>query len=319
MKKQNLLKLALVSIAMMVFTGAWAQNPPAPYVEYDADTQVPTNIDYVTLRTGGTTTLGYYALPDANYHPNYVAAGTLTADFVWNWTIPTFPAGYVETIAKPGAANYAQITYDRIGDYVVNVAEQASAAYGGCADGTPTIMNVTVINPPSAGFTTADVLTGWCGDQVAQAINISITENVPDELAGYAFSVEEVVENIDINGNAIGAALTTNSTFVDFPTTGEVVDGDAGFTAATPDFDYDFNSSALVVENNLRTRYTYTLKKASDATAVDEGIISLISQKSDYIAGTQLAYAYTDDTVIFIVNPNPSTGPIYHIPNDYAL
>jgi hypothetical protein len=58
--------------------------------------------------------------------------------------------------------------------------------------------------------------------------------------------------------------------------------------------------------------------KASDATAVAEGIISAISQKSDFIAGTQLAYTYTDNTVVFIVNPAPATGPIYHIPNNYA-
>lgn len=310
--KKMILKVALSLVAVLMFTGVMAQNPPTPYAQYDANLTAPTNIDWVTLRTGGSTVMGYYALPDPIYHPNYVAAGTLTAGFVWNWTI--LPA---MTIAKPGSANYATITYTATGNYVVNVAEQSPVAYGGCVDPTPTVMNVTVINPPSAGFTTADILTGLCGNTAAQSIDITITENIPNALAAYGFVVSELVENIDIAGTPT-ATVSTNNTFVTFPLSGKAKSGTAGFTATTPTFKYDFNSSALDVKNGLRTRYTYTLLKATDATAAIDGIISAISQKSDYVAGTQLAYAYTDNTVVFIVNPTPSTGPIYAIPNSFA-
>jgi hypothetical protein len=61
------------------------------------------------------------------------------------------------------------------------------------------------------------------------------------------------------------------------------------------------------------------LLKASDAPgAAANGIISAISEKSDYIAGVVSTYAFTDSQIVIIVNPAPSTGPIYHIPNSYA-
>lgn len=306
-------KLALSLVAVLMVTGVMAQSyPPTPYVQYDANLTSPTTIDYVTLRTGGSTVMGYYALPDPIYHPNYTSAGTLTAGFVWNWTVtPSM------IVSKPSSANYATINFTATGNYVVNVAEQSPVSYGGCADLTPTVMNVTVINPPSAGFTTADILTGLCGNTAAQSLSISIVENVPDDLAAFGFTIKEVVENIDLTGSPT-ATVSTNNTYVDFKLASKVKSGTAGFTTSTPNFTYTFNSSALDVKNGLRTRYTYTLLKASDATASTDGIISAISQKSDYIAGTQLSYVYTDNTVVFIVNPTPSTGPIYAIPNSFA-
>lgn len=311
--KKTILKLAISLIAIFMVSGVIAQPyPPTPYSQYDANLTNPTTIDYVTLRTGGSTVMGYYALPDVVFHPNYTVDGSLTTGFVWNWSI--VPA---MTITKPGDDNYVNINFTATGNYVVNVSEQSPTAYGGCSDPTPTVMNVTVINPPTAGFTTSDILTGLCGNTAAQSINISIVENVPNDLAAYGFSIREVIENIDMSGNPT-ATVSTNNTFVTFPLSSKVKVGVAGFTASTPDFDYDFNSSALDVRNNLRTRYTYILLKSTDATSVTEGIISAISQKSDYIAGTQLSYSFSDNTVVFIVNPVPSTGPIYAIPNSFA-
>lgn len=310
--KKMIWKMALSLVALLMFTGAMAQNPATPYVLYDANVTVPTNIDWLTLRTGGSTVMGYYALPDPIYHPDYVSTGTLTTGFIWNWSVvPSM------TISKPSSANYATINYTATGNYVVNVSEQSPVAYGGCTDPTPTVMNVTVIAPPLAGFTTADVLTGLCGNNPLQPISLSITENIPNALAAYGFAISEVIENLDVTG-AVTANVSTNNTFVSFPLSGKVKSGTAGFTASTPTFTYGFNSTALDVKNNLRTRYTYTLLKATDATAAIDGIISAISQKSDFIAGTQLAYAFTDNTVVFIVNPTPVTGPIYAIPNNFA-
>lgn len=316
MKKQNLLKLALMTVAMLLFVGAMAQNPPTPYALYDADEQAPTNVDYVTLRTGGSTTMGYYALPDPVYHPTYVGTGALTANFVWNWTIPTFPAGYVAAIAQTGAANYVEITYDRIGNYVVNVAEQASPAFGGCADTNPTIMNVTVISPPSAVITTADPAQ-ICGNQPAATIDMTFTEAIPVAFAGYAFSVEELVERIDPSGVVLGTVRTVVD-FVDYPTTGKLNTTNELTGAASP-YGFTFTTAPLNVEGGNRTRYTYTLKKATDAPgAAADGLISAISEKSDYLA-TELTYSFGAKTTwVAVVNPAPNTGPIYHIPNNYA-
>jgi hypothetical protein len=314
MKKSNIFKTVLgVAAAMLISTGAFAQVANNNYTQYDANLTAPTNIDFVTLKTGGTT-MGYYALPDPVYHPNYNAgnAWALTAGFVWNWV--TAPAA-TAVVAKPGAANYVEITYSAAGNYTVTSAEQAPAAMGGCPDATPTLMNVTVVNPPTATITTADPAQA-CGDQAAMPIALAFNENVPVAYAGFGFSVSELVENIDIANAVIGAALVTNPVFVDFPTTAKLKTPALG--GAQPAYTYSFNSSALTVQNGQRTRYTYTLHKASNLPgAAAEGVVSAISEKSDFISGTVNTYAFTDDQVVVIVNPAPVTGPIYYIPNTF--
>jgi hypothetical protein len=314
MRKINFLKTVLgVATAMLVTVGAFGQNPSAPYSLYDADKAAPTNVDYVTLKSGGTT-MGYYALPDPVYHPNYVATGIPTIGFTWNWTVDN--AGVATFPVATFSANYAQITYPAAGDYVINVAEVSPAAFGGCT-GSTTVMNTTVIDPPTALFSTADVLTGLCGNTAAQAINLAITEDIPNTLAAYAFTITESVDNINSLG-VVTANVSTNATFVNFGLGAKAKSGTPGFTAATPDFDYDFNSSALDIENNVRTQYTYTLTSAAGVTGT--GIVSAISQKSDFLASpTVNAYAFgAKTTVVFIVNPAPVTGPIYYVPNTFA-
>jgi hypothetical protein len=322
MRKRNFLKAVLgVAAAMLLTTGVYAQVANSDYAEYDANVTAPTNIDYVTLRTGGTTTMGYYALPDPVYHPSYSGPGwTLTAGFTWNWTIPTNPGGAASISGGGAPANYVEIDYTATGNYVVNVAEQAPAAFGGCADATPTVMNVTVIAPPSVGITTADPAQA-CGNQAAMTVDLSLTEAVPAALAGYAFAINETVENIDAGGTPIGAALVDNDAFVDYPTTAKLNTGNDLTGAASP-YGCQFTTSALDVQNNLRTRYTYTLIKASDApAAAADGVISAISQKSDYVAvaggADYLTYAFTDNQIVIIVNPAPVTGPIYYVPNNF--
>ena len=322
MKNRFCLKTVLsVVMAMLLSAGLFAQVADGDYEEYDADVATPTNIDYVTLRTGGSTTMGYYALPDPVYHPNYNAGGgwALTAGFSWNWTIPTNPGGAASVSGGGTPANYVEIDYTATGSYVVNVAEQASAAFGGCVDASPTVMNVTVIDPPSVGITTADPSQA-CGDQAAMTVSMSFTEAISAALAGYAFAVSEVVDNIDASDNLIGNVSTT-ADFVDFPTTGKLNTGN-GLTGAASPYGYDFTTSALTVEGGMRTRYTYTLVKATDApAAAADGVISAISQKSDYIAvgggADYLTYAYSDSEIVIIVNPAPETGPIYYVPNDF--
>jgi hypothetical protein len=317
MRKINILRAVLsVATAMLLTVGVFGQNPPVPYTQYDANLAAPTNVDYVTLKAGGTA-MGYYALPDPVYHPNYVGAGTLTAGFWWNWTNPTFPVGNQATVAKPGAANYARITYPAVGNYVIRMAEHAPATFGGCVGIDSTLMNVTVVLPPSAGFTTVDI-TNFCGDQViGEAINMAITENVPVGFASYAFRIVLVQDNINVLG--VRTALIDSSLVAgrDYTLAAKGKVGvTAGFTGAQPDYDYDFTSVIPTVQNTARTRYTYHVLPATGVTG--NGIVSAISQKSDYLAApTVNSYAFTDSQVVFIVNPAPTTGPIYYVPNNY--
>ncbi len=68
------------------------------YVVYDTLVAAPNDVEYVTVGAK----LGYYALPDPIYHPNYNAGGSwaLTTGFTWNWTAPTAPAA--PTITQSG-------------------------------------------------------------------------------------------------------------------------------------------------------------------------------------------------------------------------
>ncbi len=303
-----MLKLATTVVAMFfAMNGLLAQVANSDYVE-------TVTTDYVTLKTGGTT-MGYYARPDMVYHPNYTAVGgwALTANFVWNWSIAGGPTVTYPVPTFP--ANYVQVTYTGLGNFVLQVAEQASAAFGGCVDATPVTINVTVVAPPTAQFTTADALAN-CGGIGVQALSIAITENVPAGVAGYAFRVRELVENIDAVGTTT-ATLVNNATFVDFGL-GAKVQG-ASIGGSQPNYTYGFNSSAVVVQGGARTRYTYELTSAAGVTGT--GIVSAISHKSDYLgAPTVNAHPFgAKTTVVFIVNPAPVTGPIYHIPNAFNL
>ncbi|HDP74317.1 MAG TPA: hypothetical protein ENN49_00280 [Bacteroidales bacterium] len=303
MKRSTLLNLALVIMATFMFASANAQIL-TDYSEDEATEMYQTE----------DRTFRLYVLPDPIYSPSYVAAtnSNLGANSEWRFVFTGLTAVAPVVSGTPVAQNWVEFTNPAVGDYTVDVTELNTLI--GCEDATPRTTTIHVVAAPSATCTTVDK-TDFCGDQAAQEITLSITENVPDNLAAYAFSVEELVEEIDGSGTVI-ATVSTNSTFVDFTLAAKVKSGTPGFTAATPSFTYTFNSSALNISNNYRTRYTYTFKKASDAGAVADGIISAISHKSDYIDGLT-SYAFTDDQVVFIVNPAPVTGPVYHIPNAF--
>jgi hypothetical protein len=208
MKKINFLKTVLgVATAMLLNVVVFGQNPPVPYGVYDANLTAPTNVDYVTFKGLPGTTMGYYALPDPVYHPNYVAAGTLTADFTWGW-VPTADPGTAPTIT-PGVgplANYATILYPMVGHYSLTVAETAPAAMGGCADATPTELEVEVVAAPTGTMSinpggawqviTANQAYQICGGQLAQTVTIGFVENVPDVLASFAFEITETIEQL---------------------------------------------------------------------------------------------------------------------------
>ncbi len=302
MKRSTLMKLALVVATMFLFTGAYAQI----LTDYS-------EVETVTMYQTAGRSFRLYVLPDPIYSPSYSAASNspLGANARWTFTFTGLTAALPVTSGTAVAQNWVEFTNPSVGTYAVDVAESNTLI--GCIDASPRTTNIIVIAAPSATCPTADNLT-FCGDQPAQSIVLNITENVPDALAAYAFSVEEEVQQIDGSGTPIGAP-TVNSTFVNF-TLASKAKHPAQLGGNTPNFTYTFNSSPLVVLSNNRTRYTYTFRKASDAGSVADGIISAISHKSDYVQGLT-SYAFVDNQVVFIVNPAPVTGPVYHIPNAF--
>ncbi len=302
MKKSTLLKMALTLTAMFMFTGAFAQI----LTDYSEDETVD------MYQTAGRT-FRLYTLPDPVYSPTYDAVNNanLGANSQWRFVY----AGLTGTPATNtlAAQNWVEFTNPAKGDYTVEVTEYNTSI--GCEDGTARTTTIHVVDAPVATTETADNTT-FCGDQGAQSIVLKITEYVPNTVASYAFSVEEEVQEIDGASAPIGAPVV-NAAFVDFSiAAGSKANFGDEIAGSTPNFTYTFSTSALTVKNLHRTRYTYTFHDASDAGTAADGIISAISHKSDYIQGLT-SYAFTDNQVVFIVNPAPVTGPVYHIPNAF--
>jgi hypothetical protein len=275
------------------------------------------NVAETSYQTAGLS-FRLYVQPDPVYSPTYAPATNtnINANARWTWTYPAGLTGApLSGVAGVANQNYVDFANPAVGGpYTVQVAE--SNTVGGCIDATPINQVVQIIAAPAATILTADPPQA-CGDQLAMAVNMTFTEAVPVAWASYAFGVSELVENIDPSNVVLGTPVPLH-TFVDFPTTGKLKA--PALTGGASPYGYSFNTSALNVLGGLRTRYTYTLTKASNAGGAD-GVISAISQKSDYpivAPGSLTTYAFTDNQIVIIVNPTPTTGPIYHIPNTFA-
>jgi hypothetical protein len=342
MKKLNFLKSVLSVAFATLAIGAFGQIP-GDYAAYDPADAAPNDSIYITVGN----TMGYYVTPDPVYHPNYNALGAwaLTDDFTWDWTVVSDP-GTAPTIT-PGAldlSHYATILYPVIGRYVITVAETAPAAFGGCA-GNDQTLNVQVIPAPTGTMSinpgvawqalTANQVYQICANQLAQVVTVAFHENVPADLASYAFQVTEQKELIDGTGTVIAAATDAQAETViqDFGlatkfsslTEGAAISGN--FTEVSEhNFTLTFNSDALAVLTTDgtqlgRTRYTYRVRRTTNGATVsaNNDFISAIAHKSDYLegAGNEDYFAFANNTVSFIVNPAPVTGPIFHVPNDF--
>ncbi|MFP4557256.1 MAG: hypothetical protein ACLFNU_10325 [Bacteroidales bacterium] len=322
MKKQNLLKLATMMIAMFFMTSAMAQGDPADYdlISNDGD------VSYVTLDA----TIPLYVTPDNTFHPSWTPiSNDLTADFVWNfsddgsWTDGT-------EISLAVTDNYVEITGNTAGSYPINVKEQAPAAFGGCEDPTGQDFTVTVIEKPEAGIVGDGTNNTWteptagyeyymCGDALAEDLTVTITETgVPAALASYAYEVEKRVVNIDVSDVEDGATEVFSSV-ADHTIATKLATGTADGGSET------VSTGDMPVVDGKRTKYEFTLRSATDYTGSGaDGIISGISHKSDYLTveggGEITTYPFTGTTTVtYIVNPAPTTGPVYHIPNDFNL
>lgn len=308
MKKSTFLKVALVAVAMFMFAGANAQVADANYANVAED----------IYQTAGKT-FRVYVEPDAVYNPAYVAPGwALDAAARWTWTYPAGLTTGAPATGAPANQNWVEFTNPAVGGpFVLTVVESTTVGLG-CVDADAETRNIYVVAVPVATITTADPAQA-CGDQAAAAVAMTFTEAVPAALAGYAFNVEEVIETIDPSDVVI-ATISTTTDFVEYTTAAKLNTGNDLTGAASP-YGFTFNTSALNVDaSGNRTRYTYTLRKATDAPgAAADGVISAISQKSDYVGGTVLTHPFgAKTTFVAIVNPTPVTGPIYHIPNNYA-
>ncbi len=328
MKKSTLMKLALTLVAIFVFASANAQI----LVDYSQDNAT------TTFQTAGKD-FRLYVMPDPIYSPGpaYDPATNLgyNGDSRWTWVYVGLTGAPLTGVAS--ANNWVTFTAPAAGNYSVTAAE--SNIVTGCADGTPVTQVVEVIDAPTAviGGSTGNVNYSWTGaspytDCVpavtgTETVTVTITEDaqLPVGFRGYALLISQSVGNVlpDL-ATADGAPVVTSWDYTlaaklktgnaSIPGTHTWTPNDVAVATST----YTFPTPTLAVIGGKPTRYTFSIAQASDA-GVTVGIVSAISQKSDYVGGTVLPSAFGATTSIaYIVLPAPVTGPIYHISNTFA-
>jgi hypothetical protein len=275
----------------------------------------------------------------------------------FSWTVTGAPANasltnYVEITPNGNTSGSAIAT----SPLSLSVVETPAAAYGGCVGPTVKFYN-TIINPPYAKITgTAasvgstigglayQVIGSGCdGDLVALTKNIALSFDNTNEEFPFYMRLNYNVYNPTIAGidMTLGAALPAAS----FPAAlrpqssagGPVADANQTTNPmmfSGPSYTPNVYAAAVTftaVNNNV-TVYEFDLNSWNGK----------ISRKSDYIAFrtaavpetvssntltwyTNGAVANTFDASAFVkkayvvVYPKPVTGPIYHIPNSWAL
>lgn len=359
----NVITVNLVAGTYAVYNGASSQRAVFTWAAGNVSIRLrPITIetDYrqqadFTYQTVGTT-FRLYADPDPVYNPSYAAgAGALGTTSRWVWNYPAgigtgSPASEVLASGVGTNSNYVEIDASASsgGPFTVSVVEKNTLV--SCFD-AGTTKTVYVTGAPTAEITGGSANNTWidltagadlghnfsiCGDALAENLTIDFTEtNVPNTLRHYAFAVSQRVINIDDAGVEIDAdagtagvqPISLNASFSNNPTTVKL---------AVPTGSTTVSTGAMTILNSKRTKYTFTITNASDVLVANFnnstggylGLVSQISQKSDYIArntptpgaGKFNTYDFTGTvTVDYIINPTPVTGPIYHIPNNFTF
>lgn len=321
MKRGNLLRMVTsVAIALFVANGLFGQVQGG--ADYVAISGAATEIDSVTV---GTTTR-LYVKPDAYFHPGYVTPGwTLTADFTWTWDISAAVGSAVDAGESTNDV-WVQVDWSGTagGPYSIKVTETAPAAFGGCSGDTN--VWVSVIPSPTITFT---------ANNPGTIIGANITVCEGDALlAGVVQATLTGIRSLQLQWTLEIATLDATSAKDEYFNLAKTSLGGAqafavnrAGTVANPQ-ETDIN--ALTFNLNRPTDGNYTaiqpgaFKKSTVYTYVINGVNDRISRKSDYLSNPTKAatgwdwYDTTAETITIRVNPAPVTGPIYHIPNNWA-
>lgn len=325
MRKTRVLGFALTLAATMVVGSAMGQVAGGTnFVKVGAtDGDASNHRSFITKGK----TLGFYAQPDASFHPAYSAPGwTLTSGFVWNWTAP---ASVATNKPATSPANYVELTPSAIGTYSITVKEKSSAAFGGCEDATGKTFDLVVFDLPTIDFVTdtpnsigGRPLTEPCGNIAAWTVkmNLSATDFVTAKYKLEVFSV-----TVNAAGTPVVAATATST--VTYNTAKLAAGTDYSYSASDKwslsgtAFDYDAgnaNRSLDLTQSrafNVGTGDVITLYRYS----IDGGVSDFVTRKSDN-GGTESFYTGTAATQVvdIYVKRAPVTGPVYHINNNVA-
>ena len=321
MKKMVFTKLLCVAAAMLIGVSAFAQThngstvPAAGVVTYAGS-----DIQGTTYIMEGTT-VPMYALPDPYYHPNYDVANavyTLTNGFTWTFS-GTATTGLTVTQA---ATNDNYVTVEApdasAGNYVLTVVENAPAAYGGCS-GASVNLNISVVPEPEFEFDGLSDTLALCEGNAGLPASIQTVISGGWQQYRLVWSLE--IATLDEDGakefyydDETGLNPTGVQKYAEEYTTAapQLIAN----TAAAPDIMTVADFAAIDIgARKAVTVYTYTLTSINDQASRFGDFIALGGDDTDEAAFT---YYGTPSKYVVVVYPAPVTGPIYHIPNNWA-
>lgn len=224
-------------------------------------------------------TMNYFVMPDLDVNQDTDGPYDYTTNkdaLVSTFAWFTVPGLTITEIE----ANYVSVDFpSTTGDYTVNVSEESSA---GCSSDTTTI-DVKVINAPEVGYTAAGGSEDFCVTGADGSLSVS-----PSAMG--------VTINSDVIGNrGIILSYQITSTSSNF-NGGNPLDGTVNVADGV---------SSFAISENLTHYGTYTI------TLTD--ITDRISRKpATDVSGSLLA----NTTFTVNVTRTPSTGAIYHLPNN---
>jgi hypothetical protein len=331
MKKRITRKLmATVAVAMLFVCGTMAQTHngtelPGVFANYaDSTTEAATY-----MVAGQTVPL--WAMPDVYYHPNYNPAAsveTLTDGFTWTWAVTSGAPADIAFSQNGAQDNYVAITGGVAGNaYIISVAENAPAAFGGCVDITPSRITVNVVDTPSFYLTgTLDDSLKLCAGSglLPGAVNTTIAGGWRNYRLTWTLEIATLNAAKTKNwyyDNQAGLNPTVGQKYAVNHTIDETTNPFEALAAATvahnimtvPNFPV-----ITVAGTPAVTVYTYKLNSINDQASRYGNFIILDGNSADGSLFTYFPARPAADQFVVVVYPLPKTGPIYHINGAWA-
>jgi hypothetical protein len=325
MKKQNLLKLALISLAMFVFTGAWAQYPTSINTNY-------VEVDETIYQTTGIG-LTLFVAPDPSYHPDYVAAyvggaspanAGLNGISQWRWMHTAWDLADNTNLKKDWSLeNWVLLLPADLPAVESTKTFFVTERFGaiGCPSGTVRQKTVaTVAEPVITVFNGVNVGTLWtstvanvfeiCSDSHADQIAITITETGSSAaMQNYTYGIS--VSQVQLDGNL---DVVATEDVLATATWGKEKNYASMAAGLTPTFDIPAMTLVEVAGVKYPTRYLFTLT-ANSLASTTTGVSNFRNAGSGEVWYNNLVAT----TISYTLYPAPVTGPIYHIPNGFAF
>ncbi len=307
----NFLKITLTFVLALAASGAFAQasdvvgDGASFAANYETAGQATVGTTYIMEGT----TVPIFALPDTYFHPLYnntTEVYTLNAaGFTWVWTEATATL----TITQPNGAsdNYVTVAAPAAsaGAYTINVLETAPLAWGSCDDGAGEDITVNVVTAPdiTLGGTSTN---SYCEASAPAAVNATISGGWLNYRAVWSLEIRTLnadgsLKNLYDNDQVtIGGPLAESYT---------ALNPDVALVTAANDITPVLG---FVVIDASATVYTYTMTSVNDqASRYGEFLAQLgVEGPNDGFVYYKSAAA---ETVTIRINPEPNTGPIYHI------